>query len=58
MEKTEGFVFTEMEIQVLTSMMGKTRIYGFGQKSKIDGEELKKNTYEAIYTLAQKKYIE
>lgn len=58
LEKTEGYVFTEMEIQVLASMMGKTKIYGFGQESRIDGDLLRKNTYEAIYSLAKKQYLE
>lgn len=57
-DKIKGYVFTEMEIQILTSMMGKTKIYGFENQNYRDGDMLRKNTYESIYSLARKNYLE
>lgn len=57
-DKADGFVFTEMEIKILASMMGKTKIYGFENKNSRDGDILRKDTYESIYSLARKHYIE
>ena len=57
-DKIDGYVFTEMEIQILASMMGKTKIYGFENQNCRDGDLLSKNTYESIYSLARKNYLE
>ena len=57
-DKIDGYVFTEMEIQILASMMGKTKIYGFENQNCRDGDLLRKNTYESIYSLARKNYLE
>ena len=57
-DKIKGYVFTEMEIQILASMMGKTKIYGFENQNYRDGDMLRKNTYESIYSLARKNYLE
>lgn len=57
-DKVHAYIFTDMELQVLVSMMGKTSLYGFGNDNSIKGDMLRKNTYEAIYGLAKKHYLE
>lgn len=58
MDNIEAFVMTDAELKVLASMMGKKKLYGFGSDSTIKGELLRKNTYEAIHSLARKHYLE
>ena len=57
-DNIEAFVMTDGELQVLASMMGKKKLYGFGSDSTLKGELLKKNTYETIHSLAKKHYLE
>ncbi|MBQ8042773.1 MAG: hypothetical protein IJ272_01315 [Clostridia bacterium] len=57
-DNIKAYIFTELELQLMVSMMGKTSLYGFGSDKSIKGDALKRNTYEAIYSLAKKKYLE
>lgn len=54
----EAYILTDIELQVLASMMGKKKLYGFGNDNSVKGEILRKNTYEALHSLASKHYLE
>ena len=54
MERVDGFIFTELELLCLASLVGMNRIYGY---EYLGSDSLKKDIHYAIYGLAKKKYI-